>query len=89
VRLSVPALVLRLEGLLVLGAAVALYVDGDFPIWPLPAFFLAPDLAFAAYLGGPRVGAVAYNLTHTYVVPSRSPRVRSWPARAASPSRSH
>jgi hypothetical protein len=69
VRLSVPAFVLRLEGLLVLGAAVALYVDGDFPIWPLPAFFLAPDLAFAAYLGGPRAGAVAYNLTHAYVVP--------------------
>jgi hypothetical protein len=69
VRLSVPALVLRVEGLLVLGAAVALYVDGDFPVWPLPAFILAPDLAFAAYLGGPRAGAAAYNLTHTYVVP--------------------
>ena len=68
-RLSVPALVLRVEGLLVLGAAVALYVDGDFPVWPLPAFILAPDLAFAAYLGGPRAGAAAYNLTHTYVVP--------------------
>jgi hypothetical protein len=64
-----PATVLRLEGLFVFGAAVALYVDGDYAIWALPVFFFAPDLSFFAYLAGPRAGAVVYNLVHTYVFP--------------------
>jgi hypothetical protein len=35
--------------------------------WPVGAlFFLAPDLAMLAYLDGPRAGAIAYNLAHTY-----------------------
>ena len=28
--------------------------------------FFAPDLSFAAYLAGPRVGAAIYNLVHLY-----------------------
>jgi hypothetical protein len=68
-RRSLPALLLRLEGLAVLTAAVLLYVDGDYRIWPLLVFALAPDLAMVAYLVGPRVGAAAYNLAHTYVFP--------------------
>jgi hypothetical protein len=67
--MSLPAIVLRLESLAVAAAAVALYLDGDYAIWPLLAFFLAPDLSFAAYAAGPRLGALGYNLAHTYVVP--------------------
>jgi hypothetical protein len=67
--MSLPAVLLRFESLAVAGAAVALYVDGPYAIWPLLAFFFAPDLSFAAYAAGPRVGAVGYNLAHTYVVP--------------------
>jgi hypothetical protein len=67
--MSLPAVFLRLEGLAVLGAAIALYVDGDYSLWPLLAFLLAPDLSFLAYLAGPRVGAVVYNLAHTYAFP--------------------
>ncbi len=26
----------------------------------------APDLSFVGYLGGPRIGATAYNLVHLY-----------------------
>ncbi|MFO0685884.1 MAG: DUF4260 domain-containing protein [Sandaracinus sp.] len=29
------------------------------------ACFLAPDLAFLGYLAGPRLGAIAYNTTHS------------------------
>jgi hypothetical protein len=68
-QFSMPALLLRLEGLAVLGASLALYVDGDYAIWPLLAFFLAPDLSFLGYLAGPRVGAVVYNAAHSYVLP--------------------
>jgi hypothetical protein len=64
-----PALFLRLEALAVLVAAVALYFDGDYAVWAFFAFLLAPDLSFVGYLAGPRVGAVVYNLAHTYVWP--------------------
>jgi hypothetical protein len=69
VRISLPAAVLRLESLAVVGGSVALYIDGDYAIWALFAFLLAPDLSLAAHLAGPRVGAVGYNLAHTYVFP--------------------
>jgi hypothetical protein len=60
--------VLRLEGAAALGAAVALYAQAGFS-WPLFAILLlAPDLAMLAYLIGPRAGAFAYNLVHTYAL---------------------
>ena len=60
---------LRAEGLAALAAAVALYAATGRG-WGCSALrFLAPDLSVAAYLAGPRVGATAYNLLHTYVGP--------------------
>ena len=32
-------------------------------------FFLTPDLSFIGYLGGSKVGAITYNLAHSYVGP--------------------
>jgi hypothetical protein len=62
-------LILRLEGTAALAAAVALYAHAGFS-WPLFALLiLAPDLAMLAYLIGPRAGAAAYNLVHTYALP--------------------
>ncbi len=61
-------LILRLEGTAALAAAVALYAHAGFS-WPLFALLiLAPDLAIPAYLIGPRAGAAAYNLVHTYAL---------------------
>ena len=56
--------VLRLEGLALLLAAGVAYAQfgsgwGNFALW-----FLLPDIAFLAYLAGPRWGALAYNTTH-------------------------
>ena len=31
--------------------------------------FLVPDLSMLGYLGGPRIGAVSYNLLHTHAPP--------------------
>ena len=60
--------VLRLEGFAAFAAAVAFYAQAKFS-WPAFAFlFLAPDLAMLAYLAGPRAGAIAYDLAHTYVL---------------------
>jgi hypothetical protein len=60
--------ILRLEGAAAFAAAVALYVHAGFS-WPLFALLiLAPDLAMLPYLIGPRAGAAAYNLVHTYAL---------------------
>ena len=32
--------------------------------------FLAPDLSMLGYLGGRKVGAAAYNLGHSYILPT-------------------
>lgn len=60
---------LRLEGLAVLAGAVALYARGGHSWGLFALLFLAPDLAFAAYLIGPRVATAAYNAAHSYVGP--------------------
>lgn len=61
---------LRLEGLGVLVLATYLFAWGGHS-WMLYAMlFLFPDLAFAAYLAGPRIGAFVYNLLHSYLLPS-------------------
>jgi hypothetical protein len=67
--LSLPGILLRLEGLAVLGAALWLYASGGHNWWLLAALVLAPDLAILAYALGPSRGALAYNLAHTYVGP--------------------
>jgi hypothetical protein len=60
---------LRLEGLAAATAAVYLYARGGHSWILFAALFLAPDLSFAAYLAGPRVGAAAYNALHSYLGP--------------------
>ncbi|NGM47423.1 DUF4260 domain-containing protein [Rhodobacter sp. SGA-6-6] len=56
------------EGALVLLAALSLlWVLGlPFPVWLAVAAFFAPDLSFAFYAFGPRVGAAVYNTVHLY-----------------------
>ncbi|HLF68088.1 MAG TPA: DUF4260 domain-containing protein [Gaiellaceae bacterium] len=64
-----PRRLLHLEGLVVLVAAIALYFDTGYG-WPaLVVLFLAPDLSILGYLGGSRLGALTYDVVHTYVLP--------------------
>jgi Domain of unknown function (DUF4260) len=77
-RMSLPAALLRLEGLVVLGAALALYVDGAYAIWALIVFFLAPDLSFAATRAGHAwVLACTTPLTRTSALSRSGLRVQS------------
>jgi hypothetical protein len=64
-----PLILLRLEGAVVLIAATLLYRSTGASWWLYAALFLAPDLSFAGYLGGPRIGAIVYNLAHTIIGP--------------------
>src|SRR5262249_49594570 len=61
---------LRLEGLALFAAMVALYALQGGSWWIFAVLFLLPDLSFAAYLAGPRAGAVAYNAAHSYLLPA-------------------
>lgn len=58
---------LRLEGLMVFVAASVMYAKSGFGWTTFALFFLAPDVAFLGYLAGNRIGALAYNATHSYV----------------------
>jgi uncharacterized protein DUF4260 len=62
-------LLLRLEGLAIAIAALVLFAELDASWWIFAAVILAPDLAFAGYAAGPRVGAATYNLTHNLILP--------------------
>ncbi len=60
---------LRLEGLAQFTVMTVLYAVWGGSWWVYALLFLAPDLSMLGYLAGPRVGAWAYNLFHTYALP--------------------
>ena len=64
------AVVLRVEAVPLLLAALVAFqaLDGSW-LW-FAILFLAPDLFMLGYLRGPKVGAVVYNVAHTYVTPA-------------------
>jgi hypothetical protein len=64
-----PSRLLRLEGLAVFAGVLALYFDAGYGWLLLVVLFLAPDLAMAGYAGGPALGALTYDVAHTYVLP--------------------
>ncbi len=47
-------------------AAGASYAEGGYSWLRFALLLLAPDMSALGYLFGPRIGAVAYNLAHTY-----------------------
>ena len=64
-----PKTLLRLEGLTLFAGMTLLYAVWDGSWWVYALLFLAPDLSFAAYLAGPKVGAIVYNAAHSYMAP--------------------
>ena len=64
-----PGRLLRLEGLAVAAGALVLYFDAGYGWLALLLLALAPDLSALGYVAGPRVGALTYDLAHTYAWP--------------------
>lgn len=60
-------IVLRLEGLVVLVAALFAYAKYGSGWGTFAWFFLTPDISFLGYLAGARVGAFSYNVAHSYI----------------------
>jgi len=64
-----PSRLLRLEGLTVGIGAFVLYFYADYGWLLLVLLILAPDLSMIGYVGGRVVGAVTYDVVHTYTLP--------------------
>ena len=60
---------LRAEGVAVFVLGAALYAGAGGELLLLIPLLFVPDLSMLGYLGGPRLGAVTYNLGHTIVLP--------------------
>lgn len=61
-------LTLRAEALGVFIGGVLAYLQlNGHPLWLLP-LLLVPDVSMVGYLGGPRLGAITYNLVHNLVL---------------------
>ncbi len=69
IRDRFTTIVLRLEGLALGLMSVWLYRGLHESWWMFALLILAPDVSMLGYLAGPRVGALAYNLVHTWVAP--------------------
>jgi hypothetical protein len=75
---GVPRLLLRLEGAALFCGAVLFYERLDFSWLWFAVLFLAPDLAFLAYLASARVGAIAYNSAHATLGPFALLALAAW-----------
>ncbi len=60
--------ILRFEAMALFVAGVLVYLQLGGEAWWLLLLLLAPDISMLGYLGGPRLGAVTYNLVHNLVV---------------------
>ena len=65
-----PRLLLRIEGLALLSLATLGFAHAGQSWWHYAILFFAPDVSFAAYAAGPKLGALAYNALHTTVGPA-------------------
>jgi hypothetical protein len=64
-----PGVILRLEAAAALAAILGLYQAMGLNWTLFAVLFLAPDLAMVGYLGGRRLGALAYNSAHSWIGP--------------------
>ena len=62
-------LIIRLEWAVVAAVAIVFYAWSGVSWWLFGLLILAPDLSMFGYLGGPRIGAIAYNALHILIVP--------------------
>jgi len=58
----------KIEGLIVFlaGISIYLFLDSPFAWWAAVLWFFSPDLSFAGYAIGNRIGSYAYNTVHIY-----------------------
>lgn len=65
---TLMTLLLRLEGVAAIAASIGLYVAAGADWLPFVILLILPDLSIAAYLRGPAIGAVIYNIVHNWAL---------------------
>lgn len=65
-----PRTILRVEGAVLLGAALLGYTTTDRSWWLALLVLLVPDLFMVGYARSSRLGALTYNLAHSYPLPA-------------------
>lgn len=67
-QISLPRLMLHLEGLIVFLSSIALYWQIGANGWLFILLLFAPDLAFIPYMFNKSIGVRIYNIAHTYTL---------------------
>ena len=67
---SLPAALLRIEGLTVLLGAIALYAHQQGSWLVFVVLLFVPDISMIGYLFNPRLGSMTYNAAHFYTLPA-------------------
>lgn len=68
--MAVPVWFQRVESAAVAALVVVAFVQLGFAWWWLLAVFLLWDLSMLGYIASPRIGAITYNLGHSYPGPA-------------------
>lgn len=68
-RVSLPVRFQRVESASVAALVAVAFVRLDFDWWWLFALFLLWDLSMVGYAASPRIGAITYNVGHSYAAP--------------------
>lgn len=61
-----PKIVLRIEGMVLFAASIALFAAQGQQWWLYPALLLVPDIFMLGYLRNSKLGSIIYNLGHSY-----------------------
>jgi len=67
--MSLPRMMLSVEGLTVFISSIAAYWFVGANWWMFLILLLSPDLVFIIYMMDKRIGTIAYNIMHTYTLP--------------------
>jgi len=70
VSVALPVWFQRVESAAVAALVVVAFVQLDFAWWWLLAVFLLWDLSMVGYIASPRLGAISYNIGHSYLGPA-------------------
>jgi hypothetical protein len=63
-----PRVLLRIEGLVLFAASIALFSFQGQQWWLYPLLLLVPDIFMLGYLKNTKLGSIAYNFGHSYPV---------------------
>lgn len=67
--ISMPNVLLRLEGLAFFTAAIVVYASQQFSGLAFVLLLLVPDISMLGYLVNTRIGSRLYNAAHVYTLP--------------------